>query len=302
MTAVAVFLIVAAAELLWPRHEPSHLTLRRWFGNLALLVCVVAIVALADRIPVIATILGDRPAAEPWGLLPRLGAPLWLEVPAAILLLDLVAYALHRLNHSIGWLWRLHAVHHSDPELDVTTTFRQHPLSIVVQALAMAAAVALLGFSALAFALYRGVDAAVQIIAHANLGLPAPLSAALSRVLVTPEFHRQHHSPWIVETNSNYGQIFSFWDRLLGTASARAAGDRRDPEFGLEAFRDARAQRPDRMLAQPFIRLHDAPGNQLALHFPASNGDDQWATNISGGSSRPAHGTRPATGPTPPPA
>jgi sterol desaturase/sphingolipid hydroxylase (fatty acid hydroxylase superfamily) len=254
VTTVGIFLVVAVAELLWPRRQLSPLTMRRWFGNLALLACVVAVVAAADRVPGIATMLGDG-APGPgvaWGLLPRLGAPLWLQVPAAILVLDLFAYALHRLNHAIGWLWRLHAVHHSDPELDVTTTFRQHPLSIAVQAIATAGAVALLGFSPLAFALYRGADAIVQTLAHANLALPDRLSTALSRVLVTPEFHRLHHSPRLIETNSNYGQIFSLWDRLLGTASA-CADRRRDPEFGLETFRDANAQRLDRMLVQPFL-------------------------------------------------
>jgi sterol desaturase/sphingolipid hydroxylase (fatty acid hydroxylase superfamily) len=261
MTTVAVFLIVAAAELLWPRQAASDLTMRRWFGNLALVGCVVAIMAIADRIPLVGAMIGGGTtgAAVSWGLLAQLGTPLWLEVPAAVVLLDLLAYALHRLYHAIGWLWRLHAVHHSDPELDVTTTWRQHPLSILIQALAMACAVTLLGISPLAFALYRGSDAIVQTLAHANLALPERLSAALSRVLVTPEFHRLHHSPWVVETNSNYGQIFSVWDRLLGTACGRAPVDRREPEFGLESFRDARAQRPDRMLAQPFLAQPDLP-------------------------------------------
>ncbi len=252
MEFAAIFVIVAVAELLWPRLELTDLTRRRWFGNLALLGLVFAIMAVAGRIPFIAAMLDDGAAAS-WGLLPRLGTPLWLEVPVAILLLDLFAYTLHRIYHAIGWLWRLHAVHHSDPELDLTTTWRQHPLSVLIQALATAGAVTVMGISPLGFAVYRGCDAIVQALAHANLALPGWLSTALSRVLVTPDFHRLHHSPWVVETNSNYGQIFSVWDRLLGTARGRAGSDRRQPEFGLELFRDARAQRPDRMLAQPFL-------------------------------------------------
>jgi sterol desaturase/sphingolipid hydroxylase (fatty acid hydroxylase superfamily) len=258
MAIAVIIVVVAVAEMLWPRQELSDLTRRRWLGNVALLGCLFAIMAIAGRIPLIAAMLDDS-AAVSWGLLPRLATPLWLEVPAAIVLLDLIAYALHRIYHATGWLWRLHAVHHSDPELDLTTTWRQHPLAVLIQALAMAGAVTLLGISPLAFAVYRGFDAIVQTLAHANLALPGRLSAALSRVLVTPDFHRLHHSPWVMETNSNYGQIFSFWDRLFGTASTRAAVDRRDPEFGLSAFRDARAQRPDRMLAQPFVSQPTLP-------------------------------------------
>ena len=109
---------------------------------------------------------------------------------------------------------------------------------------------ALLGFSPNEIAVFAMAVLAVQLVAHGNLALPSHLASLLAPILVTPDFHRLHHSRRRLETDANYGQIFSLWDRLFGTARAR---DDDAVEFGLDEFRQRADQRLDRLLAQPFL-------------------------------------------------
>jgi sterol desaturase/sphingolipid hydroxylase (fatty acid hydroxylase superfamily) len=161
-----------------------------------------------------------------------------------------VSYITHRISHRVGLLWRLHAVHHSDPEVDVTTTLRHHPLEQFVLGLMSGSVIVAAGFSPLELAAFSWLAIAVQLVAHGNLAIPPRLEAVLRRVVVTPDFHRLHHSRLRHETDGNYGTVFPFWDLLLGTAHYRSPQERDSLEFGLEAFRSAKSQQPQRMLAQ----------------------------------------------------
>lgn len=112
-----------------------------------------------------------------------------------------------------------------------------------------------------AVALYAALDWTVGLIAHSSLTLPEGVQARLARIVVTPAFHRMHHSRRRAETDSNYGQVFAFWDALFGTFRQRAGGI----ECGLDAFRDARSQSPHWLLMQPLLpRKAGADGNGLA--------------------------------------
>src|SRR5262249_28606853 len=138
-----------------------------------------------------------------------------LRTALAVIVLDLLDYTLHRLAHRVGWLWRLHRVHHSDTELDVTTTLRHHPLEGIPSALLIGGGGRPLGFTPEEFAFFAALVLLVQLVAHGTLRLPSSVEACLAPVLVTPGFHPLHHSRRRAETDSNYGQIFSVWDRLF---------------------------------------------------------------------------------------
>ena len=188
-----------------------------------------------------------------YGLLHRLELPPWLHLVVGILLLDLVSYITHRISHNVGFLWRLHAVHHSDPDVDVTTSLRHHPVEVFVVALMSGSVIFAVGISALDLAAFSWLATAVQLVAHGNLAVPPRLDAMLRRVVVTPDFHRLHHSRLRHETDANYGMIFPFWDMLLGTTRYRSPQERESLEFGLDAFRSAKSQQPQWMLAQPVL-------------------------------------------------
>jgi sterol desaturase/sphingolipid hydroxylase (fatty acid hydroxylase superfamily) len=240
------------AELFKPRQQTTALSRRRWLGNLSLfaLSSIISMIPLAGAL---AAAAGDQR-----GVFGLLEVPPWLCLVLGVLLIDLWSYASHRVQHAIGFLWRFHAVHHSDPELDVTTTVRQHPVAMIIDVIATAGIVVLVGIPATAILVHRTAEAVVQTLAHANLALPA----FISRFVVTPTFHRLHHSPEMFETNSNYGQVLAVWDHLFGTARKPRA----TPEqLGLEDFGSVRDQDPHWLLMQPF-----RPRNRVGLPEPVT--------------------------------
>lgn len=251
-----LFLLAGALELLWPHRQPNGPIAKRWFGNVTLYLLSGAIM-LVPTIVAFAAALASH--VMRFGLLDAMPLPPVYTWTVAILALDALSFANHWLNHNIGVLWRIHAVHHSDPELDATTTFRHHPLEVIVDSLLVGGCVLLIGISPAQVAVYSLLAMAIQLLAHANIRLPAWLERALGAVLVTPGFHQMHHSSEVRETNSNYGQVFVFWDHLFGSNSGRV-GDRERPiEFGLDHFRDAASQLPHRLLLQPVLPQHPLP-------------------------------------------
>jgi len=165
-----------------------------------------------------------------WESLALNGSGLWLPLSAqlvvAVLVIDLSEYWRHRLFHRASALWLVHVVHHSDPAVDVTTGLRFHPLeTIFVYALRIALMVGL-GLPVWALAVHALVQIPVSALEHAAIRLPARFEPLAGWLIVTPAMHRVHHSRLRSETDSNYGELFSFWDRLFGTYSppSRASG------------------------------------------------------------------------------
>jgi len=135
----------------------------------------------------------------------------------AFLLMDLTFYWWHLANHRVPFLWRFHNVHHIDPDLDVSTGFRFHFGEVAMSAVFRVGQVCLIGISAPAFAVYEIVFQANTLFHHSNVQLPITLERWLNHVLVTPRMHGIHHSQVRRETNSNYGVVFAWWDRLHRT-------------------------------------------------------------------------------------
>jgi sterol desaturase/sphingolipid hydroxylase (fatty acid hydroxylase superfamily) len=144
----------------------------------------------------------------------------------------------------------LHRVHHSDTQMDVTTAFRFHPFEIVASLVYKAAWVIILGAPAGAVFAFEMALGAGAMLTHANVGVPTWLERVLRSLFITPALHLIHHSPNPIETNSNYGFSFSFWDRLFGTF--RAASLITEPRLGLEKWRDPVEQKLPALLRNPF--------------------------------------------------
>jgi sterol desaturase/sphingolipid hydroxylase (fatty acid hydroxylase superfamily) len=155
--------------------------------------------------------------AESFGLLHLVALPAPLELAVAFLFMDLTFYYWHRLNHQVPFLWRFHNVHHFDPDLDVSTAFRFHFGEIALSAGLRVVQVVLIGLSGWAFALYEVAFQANTLFHHSNLRLPIRVERMLNRLLVTPRMHGIHHSQIEDETNSNYGVVLPWWDRLHRT-------------------------------------------------------------------------------------
>lgn len=139
-----------------------------------------------------------------------------------IVALDLSTYLAHVALHKSPLGWRFHRLHHSDEEVDVTTAFRQHPLESLWRIAAQLPAIALFGIPMWAVTLYLTISATNAQLEHANIRVPSALDRALRLLFVTPHMHKVHHSAWQPETDSNYANIFSVWDRLFGTYTGQA--------------------------------------------------------------------------------
>ena len=188
----------------------------------------------------------------------------WIDIhPAAcavvtFVLFDLWMYAWHRANHEIPFLWRFHRVHHTDPAMDSTTALRFHPGEILFSTLLNCLVLAALGMSIAMLALYKTVMIAVVMFHHSNVRVPDALDRALRRAIVPPSMHRVHHSHLRAETDSNYGTVFSFWDRLFGSYRTRERYD--DIRFGIAAYDEPDWQRPLRLLTLPLRPLGQTSG------------------------------------------
>lgn len=231
---LAVFAVLALWELWLPARAARLARRQRWRANLGLALVDALVVRLL--VPGSALALAAVAAAEGWGLFNRAGLPDWAAIVCSVVLLDLALYLQHVLFHSVPLLVRLHAVHHADPDFDLTTGVRFHPLEILISAVIKLAAVAALGAPVAAVLIFEAVLNAASMFSHANVSLPARLESWVRRVLVTPDMHRIHHSVVEGERNSNYGFCLAIWDRLLGTYTAAPRGEL---DIGLAAWRDA---------------------------------------------------------------
>jgi sterol desaturase/sphingolipid hydroxylase (fatty acid hydroxylase superfamily) len=247
---LGVFTVMALWETVAPRRRWAHGRRLRWPNNLG----IVVVDAVVLRILFPTAAVGTALLAEQWGwgLINVLGMPAWAAIPASVLLLDLAIYLQHVAFHAVPVLWRLHRLHHTDLDVDVTTGLRFHPIEIVLSMSIKLAIVTALGAPAVAVLVFEVLLNATAMFNHANVRLPGPVDRALRWLVVTPDMHRVHHSVVVAETNSNYGFNLPWWDRLFGTYRDQPAAGHDGMTIGIERFRTARDLMLDRMLLQPF--------------------------------------------------
>ena len=157
-----------------------------------------------------------------------------------VIVLDFTSYFIHRFIHKSKFLWRFHRVHHSEIDMDSSTSFKFHPLEAIIVFPALLAEIGLVGISLPAIILYNVIILPVFFILHSNLNYPKWAETFFSPVFATPDFHRVHHSDEQKYTDSNYGDIFSLWDRIFGTFQKV---DAQDIHYGLKEFSDNKFNR-----------------------------------------------------------
>ena len=192
----------------------------------------------------------DWVTANQFGLLSAVEMPLWLYVILGVMLLDFIgAYLAHWTEHKVKPLWMVHLVHHSDHHVDTTTANRHHPLESVVRFVFTILGIFLIGVPIGVVMLYQSLSALLSQFNHANIKLSQRLDMFLSYFIVSPNMHKMHHHYVLPYTDSNYGNIFSIWDRLLGTYMYL------DPEkivYGVDVFPDEKENSSVRgLLKQP---------------------------------------------------
>ncbi len=177
--------------------------------------------------------------------------PLWLYAILGVLLLDFFgAYVPHFVEHKVKPLWMIHLVHHTDHKVDTTTANRHHPLESVIRFVFTLMGVFIIGIPIGIVMLYQSMSLVATQFSHANIRLPKKVDHALSYFLVSPDMHKVHHHNVLPYTDSNYGNIFSIWDRLLGTFMAL---DRDKLVYGVVVFPDEKENsRVWSLLLQPF--------------------------------------------------
>lgn len=182
-------------------------------------------------------------------LLPSL--PFWLYVVIGILLMDFIgAYLPHFIEHKVKPLWMIHLVHHTDHKVDTTTANRHHPLESIIRYTFTLLGVFIIGAPIGIVMLYQSMSLVATQFSHANIKLPRKVDHALSYFLVSPDMHKVHHHYVLPYTDSNYGNIFSIWDRMLGTYMEL---DRDKLVYGVDVFPDEKENgNVWSLLKQPF--------------------------------------------------
>ena len=193
----------------------------------------------------------DWVVAAEFGLLQWASAPTWAMLIIGLPLLDLIgAYLAHWTEHRIPVLWRFHLVHHTDQNVDTTTANRHHPGESVIRFVFTTLAVLVVGAPIWLVFLYQSMSVVLSQFNHANIVIPRWLNNALSIVFVTPDMHRVHHHYRMPYTDTNFGNIFSFWDKLFGTYSEV---DNRKLVYGVDTHMEtADHQNIGQMLGIPF--------------------------------------------------
>jgi sterol desaturase/sphingolipid hydroxylase (fatty acid hydroxylase superfamily) len=249
-----VFFSFLAIMLVWQAYEPFRAEVlpraRRWLANMGLV--VVDALVLRLLFPILAVGAAITAQQQNWGVFNVLDVPLWLALIVSIVVLDAAIYFQHVVFHKVPVLWRLHRVHHSDVDFDVTTALRFHPIEIALSMAYKMALVIAIGVPPAAVIVFEVILNAMALFNHGNVRLPAPVDALLRRIIVTPDMHRVHHSVREPETNSNYGFNFSIWDKMFGTYRSQPRDGHEGMTIGLDAYRDPDETSLIRLITQPF--------------------------------------------------
>jgi sterol desaturase/sphingolipid hydroxylase (fatty acid hydroxylase superfamily) len=256
---VAAFMLVALAETFRPRRSLTKPNGRRWAGNGLLALANVGVYAIYT---LGATVVAELFSKSPRGLLNSPRIPFALRFVAAVILLDLLRYGVHCLCHRIPVLWRVHQVHHSDPDFDVTTGVRTHPGEVLLIEVVSLASVALIAPPPIAVVVVGFATALQNLFSHGNINLPPWIEALLRTFLITPDLHRIHHSDQYEEQNTNFGFLFPWWDRLFRTYCPAPSVEHDKMGIGLQGFQDDRSMNPLQLLAMPF-RTPVSASNEL---------------------------------------
>jgi len=264
----AALLGIALWEMLRPWRGVSKHLVRRWRNHAALFFGSIIFIAGIFRTGAI--LIAVAVSNNHFGLFHWVPVPFFARAILAVLLLDLLQYGIHRASHAVPVLWRLHSVHHSDPDLDLSTGFRHHPFETLIVQAVYFAVIALLAPPVVSVFAVELLGLFQDFFTHANANLPQPLEKIVRAFLITPEMHRVHHSDAIGEQSANLGTVFPFWDRLFGTYLEAPSTGLDGIRIGLKGLDPAACSGLVFMLAQPFhSTVTEAPSPSSPGAVPA---------------------------------
>ena len=244
-------LLFLTIEYLQPRIVHSEIFFFRWTNNLILSVLGFYISAVLT--PYIFLYLGAVQELTPSIILTLINAEFIYAFALLFVLMELASYLQHRAFHHFRILWKFHAVHHTDTEIDATTTHRHHPLEVIFSAVVLGCLYLFLQSPPEVFISYSLLRIAVSIFSHSNVRLPKKLDQVLRLIVITPDFHRMHHASNPRYTDSNYGSITPWLDHLFGTSTRIPYEAQVSLETGLEYLREQKDSRLDNLLLLPWL-------------------------------------------------
>jgi sterol desaturase/sphingolipid hydroxylase (fatty acid hydroxylase superfamily) len=240
-----IFILMAIWEIVKPRRVLTTSKANRWAINLSITFIDAFIVRLIFPIAAIGAALIAK--EHNWGLFNRL-APDNLAIGIiAILILDFTIYFQHIVFHYMPPFWRLHMVHHTDLDIDVTTGARFHPIEILLSMVIKMGAIILIGAPAYSVLAFEILLNGTSMFNHSNVYISPKIDKIIRLLVVTPDMHRVHHSVIISETNSNFGFNFPWWDRIFQTYKNQPDKGHTNMTIGLTIFRD------EKRLTLPYI-------------------------------------------------
>ncbi|NOX08365.1 MAG: hypothetical protein GXP22_02545 [Gammaproteobacteria bacterium] len=251
---LSMFIGAAILLALWewyrPRRKLTQNKSKRWLNNISLIISGTILVRFF--IPVLAVGVAYLTEKNDWGFANHFEMSGWARFVVTFVLLDLIIYLQHLNFHEIPVLWRLHRVHHSDRDCDVSTGVRFHPIEILLSILIKMTAIIILGAPVIVVVVFELMLNVMSMFTHSNIALNERLERILRWVFVTPDMHRIHHSTRENEANSNFSFHISLWDRLFGTYIASPEGGHLKMKIGLDQFDEDQWQTFTGLLYTPF--------------------------------------------------
>jgi sterol desaturase/sphingolipid hydroxylase (fatty acid hydroxylase superfamily) len=247
---IGLFAVMAILEMAAPRRRLRPVKRLRWLTNWAIVLIDSAVVRLLFKTAAVGGAIWAQ--ENGYGIFNRIAVSPVVAGIVAFLVLDLAVWASHVASHKVPMFWRIHRMHHSDIDFDVTTAIRFHPIEIVLSMLWKYAVVVALGAPAAAVLAFEIVLNGGAMFNHANFRLPQGVDRWLRLLVVTPDMHRVHHSTDRAETDSNYGFNLSIWDRMFGTYVAQPKLGHEGMTIGIGEWQDEKPARLDWSLLVPF--------------------------------------------------
>lgn len=229
----ASFALSATIQALAPYRNLRGQILKNWFCNISVATLNAIAMSLACHVCDWSQFLFERQI----GLFNQIQVPFWVEGTTVVVFLDLLSYFWHRMNHTVPVLWRFHAVHHTDRVFESTLAVRFHLGELLISFFVRIVGFSIFGFSLQSILLFEIIFQFFNFFEHGNIRLPERVERVLSILFVTPAVHLKHHSVEWNELNTNFGTIFSVWDRLFG--SWRSPFPRQNVVVGLKGFERA---------------------------------------------------------------
>jgi sterol desaturase/sphingolipid hydroxylase (fatty acid hydroxylase superfamily) len=272
---LGILSIIALWEVFWPRRKQLYSRSARWPSNIGIVVLNTLILRI--MFPTAAVGVAEYAGANQLGVLNQYDFGITLEIIIAVLVLDVAIYFQHVMFHAVPLFWRLHRMHHADPDFDVTTGARFHPVEIILSMLIKFAVIIFLGPATIAVIIFEILLNATAMFNHGNISIPINIDRYLRLIVVTPDMHRVHHSVDVAETNSNFGFNLPWWDRLFGTYKAQPQAGHMGMTIGLSTLtREKQITKLPGMLLIPFYREeHLYPLNRGSLQHGKRNAGNE---------------------------